>query len=129
MSSNIVGTVAWISGPVVRADNVTSLSMLEQVEVGEEHLIGEVLELDGDTATIQVYEDTVGLQPGVNIYGTGSLLFVELGPGLMQNIYDGIQRPLEGMKQIQGDFIGRGLQVDPREEKMSVGRDFRPFVQ
>src|SRR5512136_979821 len=105
MNNTVVGTVAWISGPVVRADHVSGLSMLEQVEVSEERLIGEVLELDGDTATIQVYEDTVGLRPGVNIYGTGSLLFVELGPGLLKNIYDGIQRPLEEIKKIQGDFI------------------------
>jgi len=111
MSNNIVGTVAWISGPVVRADNVSGLSMMEQVEVGEERLIGEVLELDGDMATIQVYEDTVSLKPGANIYGTGSPLFVELGPGLIRNIYDGIQRPLEGIRQEQGDFIGKGAQV------------------
>lgn len=118
MSDNIVGTVAWISGPVVHADNVSGLSMMEQVEVGEERLIGEVLELDGDMATIQVYEDTVGLKPGVKIYGTGSLLFVELGPGLIQNIYDGIQRPLEGIQREQGDFIGRGAQVEPLDRKI-----------
>lgn len=121
MSSNsqhtVAGTIEWINGPVVRADNVIGLSMLEQVEVGEEHLIGEVLELDGDRATIQVYEDTVGLKPGSNVYGTGSLLYVELGPGLIQNIYDGIQRPLEGIKQAQGDFIGRGVQVPPLDRE------------
>lgn len=111
MSDKIVGTVAWINGPVVRADQVTGLGMLEQVEVGEERLIGEVLELDGETAIIQVYEDTVGLKPGVNIYGTGSLLFVELGPGLLKNIYDGIQRPLQEIKNLQGDFIKRGIQL------------------
>jgi V/A-type H+-transporting ATPase subunit A len=113
MSDNIVGTIAWINGPVVRADQVSKLSMMEQVEVGEERLIGEVLELDGDMATIQVYEDTVGLKPGTNIYGTGSPLFVELGPGLIQNIYDGIQRPLEGIRRQQGDFIGKGAQLAP----------------
>jgi V/A-type H+/Na+-transporting ATPase subunit A len=117
MSDNIVGTIAWINGPVVRADNVTSLSMMEQVEVGEEHLIGEVLELDGDKATIQVYEDTVGLKPGANIYGTGSLLFVELGPGLIRNIYDGIQRPLEGIRSVQGDFIRRGARLEPLDKE------------
>lgn len=117
MNKNIVGTVAWISGPVIRADNVTRLSMMEQVEVGEERLIGEVLELDGDMATIQVYEDTIGLKPGTNIYGTGSLLFVELGPGLIQNIYDGIQRPLEGIRREQGDFIHRGAQLEPLDRK------------
>jgi V/A-type H+-transporting ATPase subunit A len=117
MNNNIVGTVAWISGPVIRADNVSRLSMMEQVEVGEDRLIGEVLELDGDMATIQVYEDTIGLKPGANIYGTDSLLFVELGPGLIQNIYDGIQRPLEGIRQEQGDFIDKGAHVEPLDRK------------
>jgi V/A-type H+-transporting ATPase subunit A len=117
MDENIAGTVAWVSGPVIRADNVIRLSMMEQVEVGEERLIGEVLELDGDMATIQVYEDTVGLKPGAKIYGTGSLLFVELGPGLIQNIYDGIQRPLEGIRQEQGDFINRGARVSPLDNE------------
>jgi V/A-type H+-transporting ATPase subunit A len=91
--------------------------MMEQVEVGENRLIGEVLELDGDMATIQVYEDTIGLKPGAKIYGTGSLLFVELGPGLIQNIYDGIQRPLEGIRREQGDFIDKGAQLEPLDRK------------
>ena len=117
MSEQIVGTVSWISGPVIRADNVGKLSMMEQVEVGEERLIGEVLELDDDMATIQVYEDTTGLKPGAAIYGTGSLLFVELGPGLLKNIYDGIQRPLEGIQKQQGDFIERGAQVVPLDRE------------
>jgi V/A-type H+/Na+-transporting ATPase subunit A len=117
MSNNVVGTVAWISGPVVRVDHASHLSMLEQVEVGEERLIGEVLELDGDKAMIQVYEDTVGLKPGAQVYGTESLLFVELGPGLIRNIYDGIQRPLEGIQQVQGDFIKKGARIDPLDRQ------------
>lgn len=117
MNETIVATVSWISGPVIRADHVIGLSMMEQVEVGEERLIGEVLELDGDMATIQVYEDTTGLKPGVPIYGTGSLLFVELGPGLLKNIYDGIQRPLEAIQALQGDFIRRGAQVQSLDRK------------
>ncbi|PID58650.1 V-type ATP synthase subunit A [candidate division KSB3 bacterium] len=117
MSEHRVGTVSWISGPVIRADNVGKLSMMEQVEIGEERLIGEVLELDDDMATIQVYEDTTGLKPGAPIYGTGSLLFVELGPGLLKNIYDGIQRPLEGIQTQQGDFIERGAQVVPLDRE------------
>ncbi len=112
MNTKIVGTVAWINGPVVRADNVQELGMMEEIEVGEERLIGEVLELDGDMATIQVYEDTTALKPGISIYGTGSPLFVELGPGLLKNIYDGIQRPLEEIQQQQGDFIQRGARVE-----------------
>ncbi len=117
MSENIVGAIAWINGPVIHADNVSGICMMEQVEVGEEHLIGEVLELDGDMATIQVYEDTTGLKPGAYIYGTGSLLFVELGPGLIKNIYDGIQRPLEEIQKQQGDFIQRGAQVHPLDKE------------
>ncbi len=117
MDKKIVGNVAWINGPVIRADNAHDISMMEQVEVGEERLIGEVLELDGEMATIQVYEDTTDLKPGANIYGTGSLLFVELGPGLIKNIYDGIQRPLEEIQKQQGDFIQRGAQVESLDRK------------
>ncbi len=112
MNEKSVAIVSWISGPVIRADHVVGLSMMEQVEVGEERLIGEVLELDGDMATIQVYEDTTGLKPGAPIYGTGSLLYVELGPGLLKNIYDGIQRPLADIQALQGDFLQRGAQVN-----------------
>ena len=117
MNEKSVATVSWISGPVIRADHVVGLSMMEQVEVGEERLIGEVLELDGEMATIQVYEDTTGLKPGAPIYGTGSLLYVELGPGLLKNIYDGIQRPLADIQALQGDFIHRGAQVNALDRK------------
>ncbi|MDY0091831.1 MAG: V-type ATP synthase subunit A [Candidatus Vecturithrix sp.] len=127
MSEKIVGNVAWISGPVIRADQVCGLSMMEQVEIGQERLIGEVLELDGDTAIIQVYEDTVGIQPGAHVYGTDSLLFVELGPGLIKNIYDGIQRPLEEIKLLQGDFIQRGAQVQALDREISW--HFKPTCQ
>jgi V/A-type H+-transporting ATPase subunit A len=104
------GTVHWISGPVVRARDMHGFQMLEAVEVGEDHLVGEIIALEGDQATMQVYEDSTGLKPGAPVYGTGLPLSVELGPGLIDNILDGIQRPLEQIKNT-GDFIGRGVQV------------------
>jgi V/A-type H+-transporting ATPase subunit A len=104
------GTVSWIAGPVVRASGMVGFQMLEAVEVGEEHLVGEIIGLDGDLATMQVYEDTTGLQPGTPVYGTGLPLSVELGPGLIDNILDGIQRPLRRIQE-EGDFVGRGIRV------------------
>ena len=92
--SDEVGKITWISGPVVRARGSRHVGMLELVEVGEDHLVGEVIGLKGDQMTIQVYEETAGMQTGETIYGTGLPLSVELGPGLIQSIYDGVQRPL-----------------------------------
>ncbi|MEJ2208142.1 MAG: V-type ATP synthase subunit A, partial [Anaerolineae bacterium] len=105
-----IGTVHSISGPVVRARNMLGFEMLEAVEVGEQHLVAEIIGLESEQATMQVYEDTPGLQPGAPVYGTGGPLSVELGPGLIDNILDGIQRPLEQIKS-EGDFIGRGIQA------------------
>ncbi len=104
-----VGLVVWISGPVVRARVTGVLQMLEQVEVSEDHLVGEVIGLQGDVATIQVYEETAGVRPGDPIYGTHMPLSVELGPGLLGRIYDGIQRPLEVLAESSGSFIRRGV--------------------
>ena len=101
--------VIWISGPVVKASGGRGLSMYEVVEVGGERLIGEVIELVGETATIQVYEDTSGLRPGEPVAGQGAPLSVEIGPGLVGQIFDGIQRPLSVLQQTQGAFIARGL--------------------
>ncbi|MEN6479788.1 MAG: V-type ATP synthase subunit A, partial [Anaerolineales bacterium] len=103
------GDVIWINGPVLRARMTTGLQMLEQVEVGEQHLVGEVISLQGDVATVQVYEETVGLRPGAPIYGLGMPLGVELGPGLMSGIFDGIQRPLEVIEARTGIFIAGGI--------------------
>jgi len=88
---------------------VTGLQMLEQVEVGEQHLVGEVISLQGQVATIQVYEETVGLLPGAPVYGLGMPLGVELGPGLMAGIFDGIQRPLEVIQARTGLYIAGGI--------------------
>jgi V/A-type H+-transporting ATPase subunit A len=114
-----VGTITWISGPVVRARGSRHVGMLELVEVGEERLVGEVIGLDGDTITAQVYEETSGMQPGAPIYGTGLPLSVDLGPGLLQSIYDGVQRPLPLIEEATGSFIRRGVSFDAisREKK------------
>jgi V/A-type H+/Na+-transporting ATPase subunit A len=110
--SERVGTITWISGPVVRARGSRNIGMLELVEVGDEHLVGEVIGLDGDQITAQVYEETSGMQPGAPIFGTGLPLSVELGPGLIQSIYDGVQRPLPLIEEAMGSFISRGASFD-----------------
>jgi V/A-type H+-transporting ATPase subunit A len=111
--SQQIGSVMWISGPVVRARGSHQVGMLELVEVGEEHLVGEVIGLEGDVLTIQVYEETSGMRPGAPVYGTGMPLSVELGPGLLRGIFDGVQRPLPVMELRGGSFIGRGLRLTP----------------
>jgi V/A-type H+-transporting ATPase subunit A len=87
--------------------------MLELVEVGEERLVGEVIGLNGDIITAQVYEETAGMRPGAPMYGTGLPLSVELGPGLLKSIFDGVQRPLPLIEMESGSFIGRGMRLDP----------------
>jgi V/A-type H+-transporting ATPase subunit A len=121
------GIVYRINGPVIEAKEVTGLFMGDIVEVGEERLIGETIGLDGDTAVIQVYEDTGGLRPGINIYGTGLPLAAELGPGLITNTFDGIQRPLQLIQEQVGNFITRGVKVPAlsREKKWH----FQPKVK
>ena len=117
--SEQVGNITWISGPVVRARGSRHVGMLELVEVGDERLVGKVIGLRGDVITVQVYEETSGMQTGAPIYGTGLPLSVELGPGLIQSIYDGVQRPLPLIEQAMGSFISRGARFDPisREKK------------
>ncbi|MBC7248992.1 MAG: V-type ATP synthase subunit A [Anaerolineae bacterium] len=112
-----MGTVTWINGPVVRARGSRQVSMLEVVEVGDEHLVGEVIGLEGDIITIQVYEETSGMRPGAPVYGTGMPLSVELGPGLLRSIFDGIQRPLPVLEMRSGSFIGRGVHLTPLYRK------------
>ena len=116
MSQNI-GVVTWINGPVIRARGSRHVSMLELVEVGEEHLVGEVIGLEGDTLTIQVYEETSGMHPGAPVFGTGLPLSVELGPGLLRSIFDGIQRPLPVIEMRIGSFINRGVHLTPLYRK------------
>jgi V/A-type H+/Na+-transporting ATPase subunit A len=107
--ARIIGQVRRVNGPVIEADGITDARMLELVSVGESKLVGEVVKLETGRAIIQVYEDTTGLAPGENIYGSGMPLSVELGPGLIGTIYDGIQRPLKLLAELSGSFIERGV--------------------
>lgn len=114
-----IGKITKVAGPVVNADSMTGAMMYEVVKVGDEGLIGEIIRLNDDIATIQVYEETTGLVPGEPVKRTGESLSVELGPGLMGQIYDGIQRPLELIKEETGDFISRGVVVPAIDHKKS----------
>jgi V/A-type H+/Na+-transporting ATPase subunit A len=119
MATNAVGKIIKVNGPIIKAQLTEMLKMMELVEVSQYHLIGEVLSIKDDLATIQVYEDTSGIKPGEAVYGTGLPLSVELGPGIIGNIFDGIQRPLEEIEKKTGIYIGRGVNVPSlnREKK------------
>jgi V/A-type H+-transporting ATPase subunit A len=120
------GVIVKVSGPLVIAAGMSHARMYDMVMVGEKGLIGEIIEMRGDSASIQVYEETAGVGPGEPVVSTGSPLSVELGPGLMTSIYDGIQRPLNKIEERAGAFITRGIQVPSldRERKW----DFSPAV-
>lgn len=115
----IVGKVIKVSGPLIVAGGMDNCKMFDVVRVSEEHLIGEIIELRGDRASIQVYEETGGIGPGEPVYSTNQPLSVELGPGLIESIYDGIQRPLEVIRAASGDRIARGVEAKAlnREKK------------
>ena len=121
------GKVVKVSGPLVVATGLADANMADVVRVGPQHLIGEILTMNGDSASIQVYEETSGLGPGAEVVTTGAPLSVELGPGLIENIYDGIQRPLEEIMKLAGSNITRGIQLPglSREKKW----EFTPAVQ
>ena len=108
-----MGKVIKVSGPLVVADGLESANMADVVRVGEKRLIGEILNMTGGRASIQVYEETGGLGPGAEVVSTGAPLSVELGPGLIGNIYDGIQRPLEEIMRLEGPNIIRGVEASP----------------
>ena len=97
----------------MRSSGGDVLSMYETVEVGAARLIGEVIALDGEVATLQIYEDTGGIRPGDPVVGQGAPLSVEIGPGLLGQIFDGIQRPLNALRRATGVFIGRGRSDSP----------------
>jgi V/A-type H+/Na+-transporting ATPase subunit A len=105
------GIITKVSGPLVIASGMKNSRMYEVVRVSEEKLMGEIIELRGDNASIQVYEDTTGIGPGEAVYKTGETMSVELGPGLLESIYDGIQRPLALIEKEAGSFITRGINV------------------
>ena len=115
-----MGKIVKVSGPLVVATGMEEANMADVVRVGEQRLIGEILTMTGGSASIQVYEETSGLGPGADVVTTGAPLSVELGPGLIENIYDGIQRPLEViMKKVKGNNLPRGVEVPAldREKK------------
>lgn len=122
-----VGKITRVSGPLVEAEGMQDAKMYEVVRVSEKRLIGEIIELRGDKASIQVYEETTGLGPGEEVYLTGDPLSVELGPGLIEAIYDGIQRPLDVMVEKAGDRITRGIEASAlnRTKKWQ----FKPALQ
>ena len=121
------GTITKVSGPLVVAEGLADANVSDVVRVGSQHLIGEILNMTGDTASIQVYEETSGLGPGAVVLTTGMPMSVELGPGMLDNIYDGIQRPLPEMRRLAGDSITRGTDVPAlnREKKW----DFVPVAK
>ena len=108
MAQNLIYS---INGPVVTIKGKTDLSMMEMVYVGDNRLVGEVIRMNSEAATIQVYEETSGLAPGQEVYATGGPLCVTLGPGILRNIYDGIQRPLPALQNESGPFIARGCNM------------------
>lgn len=105
------GRIVKVSGPLVVAEGMRDARMYDVVRVGQPKLIGEIIELRGDRASIQVYEETAGLGPGEPVVSTGQPLSVELGPGLIRSIYDGIQRPLDKIMEQTGAFIARGIEI------------------
>ncbi|MCR4771110.1 MAG: V-type ATP synthase subunit A [Oscillospiraceae bacterium] len=113
------GKIIKVSGPLVVAEGLADAGMADVVKVGSQGLKGEILTMTGDRASIQVYEETAGLGPGAEVVTTGAPLSVELGPGLLENIYDGIQRPLQAIRSLAGDTIARGIDVPAldREKK------------
>ena len=108
-----IGKIIKVAGPLVIAEGMAHANMFDVVRVGPQHLIGEIIEMRGDKASIQVYEETAGIGTGEDVVSTGAPLSVELGPGLIGQIYDGIQRPLEDIRRQVGNTIKRGIQVDP----------------
>ncbi|MBR2578925.1 MAG: V-type ATP synthase subunit A, partial [Clostridia bacterium] len=105
-----------INGPVVTVKNTKSFSMMEMVYVGKDRLIGEVIGVNNKLTTIQVYEETTGLRPGEPVEGTGGAMKVCLGPGILDNIFDGIERPLKSIEEKSGVFIAKGCSVSPLDE-------------
>ena len=120
------GTIVKVAGPLIVAEGMDDVQMYDVVRVSEKRLIGEIIELRGDRASIQVYEETAGLGPGEPVESTGVPLSVELAPGLIEGIFDGIQRPLDVIRAMAGDRISRGIDVPKlnREKKW----EFHPIV-
>ena len=127
MAEEKTGRIVKVAGPVVTAENMVGARMYDVVRVGQLALIGEIVELKGDSASIQVYEETTGLGPGEPVVDTKAPLSVELGPGLIESIYDGIQRPLDLLVKAEGEFMSRGSAMPAlnREKKWH----FKPTIK
>ncbi len=123
----VTGKVTKVAGPLVVAEGMKEANMFDVVKVSSDKLIGEIIEMRGDKASIQVYEETQGLAPGAEVVSTGVPLSVELGPGLISNMYDGIQRPLETIREIAGANLKRGLEVTALDHEKTW--DFKPLKQ
>ena len=122
-----VGRIVKVSGPLIVAEGFKNCRMFDVVRVSEKNLIGEIIELRGDRASIQVYEETSGLGPGEKVESTGMPLSVELGPGIIEGIYDGIQRPLVGLVEKAGNRITRGVSMAALDHEKKW--DFKPVMQ
>ena len=109
---NKTGIIYGINGPVIYLKGDSGFKISEMVYVGKDHLVGEVIGLKKGMTTIQVFEETTGLRPGETVIGTGDAISVLLGPGIIHNIFDGIQRPLEEIAKASGKYISRGVSVD-----------------
>jgi V/A-type H+-transporting ATPase subunit A len=127
--SEKMGEIYSINGPVVKAKKMTGFMMHEMVLVGNLKLTGEIIALDEDDATIQVYEETTGLKPTEPVHGTGDLLSVKLGPGLIGSVFDGIQRPLDVLKAQYGDFLKRGVVAEPIDMKKTWTVEMTPIKE
>ena len=121
-----VGKIIKVSGPLVVAEGMDEANVYDVVQVSDNKLIGEIIEMRGDRASIQVYEETVGIGPGEPVYSTGEPLSVELGPGLLEAMFDGIQRPLKEFQEVAGDYLNKGIAVPSlnRERKW----EFEPVI-
>ncbi|MCB1195320.1 V-type ATP synthase subunit A [bacterium] len=123
----VIGTVRRVVGPVVEVRTTESVQMLELISVGKDRLVGEIMRIENQSATMQVYEDTTGIKPGDTVYGSGQPLSVELGPGLIGSVYDGIQRPLEVLRKKSGAFIERGVVAAPLDREKRW--EFSPLLK
>ena len=127
MEEILKGNVISVNGPIVKVIGLTGIKMFDIAEVGRERLIGEVIRLAGEVTIVQVYEDNTGLKPGDDVISYGRPLSVLLGPGLIANIYDGIQRPLVGISEVCGSYIKKGIKLPPLD--VNKKWDFQPRVK
>jgi V/A-type H+-transporting ATPase subunit A len=127
MDELLTGKVIAVNGPIVKARGLTGIRMFDIAEVGQDRLIGEVIRLIEDITIIQVYEDDTGLKPGDDVVSYGRPLSVLLGPGLIANIYDGIQRPLVGISEVCGSYIKKGIKLSPLD--VNKRWEFNPLVK